>query len=118
MYYILLAGVFLNYLGALGLLKEIIISPPKSSDPEEYFQLKLFVIGVATTFGSIYLYLFFNNDLIFPFLIFGASLKIWAFATSLYLYATQRIKVKLFFEFGILNGVIAVMFMALLVHHG
>ena len=91
------------------------LTPLSSSAPEEFFQLKLFVIGVAATFGSIYLYLFFNTAYIYPFLIFGAALKAWAFISCLFLYVRKRIKFKLFFEFGILNGLVAIMFVALLV---
>ena len=117
MYLILLVGVALNYLGALKLLKEVILSPPVATDPQEYFQLTLFVIGAAATFGTIYLYLYFNTDYIYPFLVFGAVLKTWAFLTCLYLYMIKRIDFKLYFEFGILNGLVAAMFIVLLAYH-
>lgn len=115
--YILLIGAALNYSGSLKLLKEAFTSPPDATLPEEYFQIKLFVVGVAATFGSLYLYLFFNTQFVVPFLIFGAALKAWAFLTCLYLLVVKRIQFKLFFEFGILNGIVAVLFACLIVHH-
>ena len=101
MYYILLAGAILNYLGALKMLKEVRDASSDTSYPEEYLQLKYFVIGVAATFGTIYLYLFFNREYLIPFLIFGAALKVWAYITCQYLYIDNKIAFRRFFEFGI-----------------
>ena len=115
MQYFLLVGAALNFLGALKLGLESIINSRHAV--EEYLQLKLFVFGVATTFGLIYLYLYFNPVYIHPFLVFGAGLKAWAFVSCFFLFIMGRIGFRLLFEFGITNGVVAVMFMILLANH-
>lgn len=46
----------------------------------EWLQFKLIASGVAAVFGNMYLYLYFYPSYAIPFLIFGASLKIWALA--------------------------------------
>ncbi len=117
MHYILLIGAGYNFIGCLKLLKELFISaPPLETDNQEYYQLKLFVAGVAVTFGALYVYLFFYPQYIFPILIFGAGLKSWAFLGSLYLYLLKRLDLKTFFDFGITNGVIACLFWALILY--
>ncbi|PKN89296.1 MAG: hypothetical protein CVU51_00910 [Deltaproteobacteria bacterium HGW-Deltaproteobacteria-1] len=112
--YILLAGAALNFTGSLKMFREICKAPPLESDSEEYLQLKLFVAGVAATFGSLYVYLFFNPALIVPILIFGAALKSWAFITSLVLYRMKLLRFKAFSEFGLSNGIVAVLFWVLI----
>ena len=87
---------------------------PRGTDSDEYLQLKLFVTGVAATFGSLYLYLFFNPEFIVPFLLFGAALKSWAFITSLFLFSRKILRIKAFAEFGISNGIVAVLFWILI----
>jgi hypothetical protein len=112
--YILLAGAALNFTGSLKMLKEIFKAQSSEADPEEYLQLKLFVTGVAATFGSLYVYLFFNPALIVPILIFGAALKSWAFITSLFLYCRKLLGFRAFSEFGLSNGIVAVLFWILI----
>jgi len=115
--YILVIGAALNFIAGLKLLSEIVFSPPLKTDPAEYISLKLFVVGVAFTFGSVYTYLFFNLEYIVPFLIFGAALKSWACIVGLYLYIIKRIELKMFIEFGVSNGVVAALFWILIQHH-
>jgi hypothetical protein len=112
--YILLAGIALNYTGSAKMFMEICKAKPLETDPEEYLQFKMFVTGVAATFGSLYLYLFFNPEFIVPILIFGAALKSWAFITSLFLYRMKRLSFKAFSEFGLSNGIVAVLFWVLI----
>jgi hypothetical protein len=116
MNYILLIGAALNIYGGLTMLKAVVTSLPLKTNPEDYIQLKIFVVGVAVTFASLYVYLFFNPEHIMPFLIFGAALKSWAFITSLYLYRTKTLSLKVFNDFGLPNGVVAILFWILLVH--
>jgi hypothetical protein len=115
--YILVIGAALNFIAGLKLFSEIIFFPPLKSDPVEYISLKLFVVGVAFTFGSVYTYLFYNLEYIIPFLIFGAALKSWAFIVGLYLYFIKRIGLKMFIEFGVSNGIVAALFWLLIQYH-
>ncbi len=115
MQYFLLIGAALNFIGAFKLAAESLSMP--SNSEAEHVQLKLFVLGVAVTLGAMYIYLFFNVQYIYPFLVFGTGLKIWAFISCLYLLIVDRINYKLFFEFGLSNGVVAAMFTVLLVSH-
>jgi hypothetical protein len=62
--------------------------------------MKLFAAGTAAVFGALYLYLFIRPAHIIPFLVFGASLKTWAFMLSLALYARGRLGTKPLLEFG------------------
>ncbi|GAA5315155.1 MAG: hypothetical protein AseanaTS_03590 [Candidatus Pelagadaptatus aseana] len=114
MLYILLIGAALNFSGAAKLAFEFFRLGEQAA--AEHRQLKLFVMGVATVFGALYLYLFAHPQFIDPFLWFGAALKAWAFITCLYLKLTGRIDRKLFLEFGLTNGVVAVMFVMLLIN--
>jgi len=114
---ILLIGAALNFIAGIKIFSEIIFSPPLKTDPAEYISLKLFVVGVAFTFGSTYTYLYYNIDYVVPFLIFGAALKSWAFFVGLYLYSVKRIDLKMFIEFGVTNGVVASLFWLLIQHH-
>jgi hypothetical protein len=111
MIYVLLIGAAFNFYGAFTLLRTAIgalASEPGASDRS--LHLTLFVAGTATVFGSLYVYLFFHPAFVFPFLIFGASLKTWAFLLSLYLYAKGRAPRQVLLEFGVGNGVIAALF--------
>ncbi len=117
MYYILYVGAALNFIAAFKLLSEIISSPPSKDGPGDYLFLKMFVVGVAVTFGSLYIYLFNNLEYIVPFLIFGASLKFWAFIISLYLLSVKRIGRRLFVELGVSNGIVAALFWWLIQQH-
>jgi hypothetical protein len=111
MQYILLIGVALNYLGAVKLLSTALRALPGSSGQSgEWLQFKLFTAGTAATFGSLYLYLYFQPLFATPFLIFGAALKSWAFVLSLLLYGRRRLGFAEFAEFGISNGLVAVLF--------
>ncbi len=112
--YILLAGAALNFTGSIKMFREICKAAPSETDAQEYLQLKMFVTGVAATFGSLYVYLFFNPELIVPILLFGALLKSWAFITSLFLYRIKRLHFKAFSEFGLSNGIAAVLFWVLI----
>ncbi len=117
MNYILLIGAALNLYGGFTMLKAVVKSLPLKTNPEEYIQLKIFVAGVAVTFASLYVYLFFNPKHIIPFLIFGAALKSWACITSLYLYRTKNLSFKAFSDFGLPNGVVAILFWTLLLYN-
>lgn len=117
MNYILLIGAALNILSGIKLLLEVISASSGSEGPEDYRFLKLFVVGVAFTFASLYMYLFFHATYILPFVIFGASLKTWAFFVGLYLYASKRITAKTFGEAGVSNGIVAGLFWFLVVSH-
>ncbi len=116
MEYFLLSGVVLNFAGSFRLLAQAHTEQGDQLIMGEHIQLKFFVAGVAFTFGCVYLYLFFRPEFIFPFLLFGAGLKSWAFVTCLYLYSKKRISKSLFVDFGVLNGVVALLFAILLVH--
>jgi hypothetical protein len=108
---ILLVGVALNYFGALKLLFSALAAVPGSSNlPQEYLQFKLFTAGTAAVFGSLYLYLYFHTVFAIPFLAFGAALKTWAFLLSLYLYLRHRLSRGAFLEFGVSNGLVALLF--------
>ena len=63
MQYFLLVGAAVNFLGAIKLVLELARQP---INQPEYLQLKLFVVGVAATFGVMYVYLFFFAQYIFP----------------------------------------------------
>lgn len=117
MNFILLIGAALNIYGGLTMLKAVVTSFPLKTNPEEYIQLKIFVVGVAVTFASLYVFLYFNPKHIMPFLIFGAALKSWAFITSLYLYRTKNLSFNGFKDFGLPNGAVAILFWILLVHN-
>jgi len=109
--YVLLLGAAFNFYGAFTLLRTAIraMAPaPGAFDPS--LHLTLFVAGTAAVFGSLYTYLFFHPEFVFPFLVFGAALKTWAFLLSLYLYVKRRVPRQLLLEFGVANGAIAVLF--------
>ena len=117
MYYILLIAAALNILSGIKLSLELVSASGASEGPEDYRFLKLFVVGVAFTFASLYIYLFFNTAYVFPFVIFGASLKTWAFFVGLYLYVSKRITAKAFGEAGVSNGIVACLLWFMVVSH-
>ncbi len=108
--YILLIAAVLNILSGIKLLLEVISTSRGSEGPEDYCFLKLFVVGVAFTFASLYIYLFFHSAYVMPFIIFGALLKTWAFFVGLYLYVSKRITARTFGEAGVSNGIVAGLF--------
>lgn len=116
MTYILLFGAVFNILGGINLLRVGLSIKPVESLPEDYSLYKLFVAGVAVTFGALYIYLFFNTEYIIPFLVFGAALKTWALISSGYYYFINQISLKLFIEFGVSNGIIASLFWILILN--
>jgi hypothetical protein len=83
---------------------------PRVDAPADHDQLKAFTAGTAATFGAFYLYLYASDEPAFPLLIFGASLKTWAFALSVVLRAQHRLDRKDLFSFGVSNGVVAGLF--------
>lgn len=108
---ILLIGATLNYCGALKLMFTSLTAVSKSATlPEELLQFKIFTAGTAGVFGSLYLYLYFYPSFVIPFLIFGATLKTWAFLLSLYLNLKQLISRRALIEFGFSNGFVAALF--------
>lgn len=113
--YFLIIGAAINFVGAIKLgIESLYMSHEVEAD---HIQLKLFVIGVASIFGIMYVYLFFHSQYVYPFLFFGTGLKAWAFISCFYLLIKRRIGYKLFCEFGLTNGVVAGMFAALLAGH-
>src|SRR3712207_5077590 len=109
---VLLAGVLLNWAGAVKLGSEVWRRPHHAREPADYEQLKLFAAGVAATFGALYLYLFLNTGDVIPFLVFGAALKTWAFVVSATLRAGGRLAAGPFLSFGVSNLVVAALFWA------
>ena len=107
---ILILGALLNGFGAFTLLATTLREMQTQAAPDDYWQLRLFVAGTALTFGMLYLYLFWHPAYVWPFLVFGAALKSWAFLLSLFLFQRGLVSKKAFTEFGILNGVVAVGF--------
>ncbi len=108
---ILLIGVALNYYGAAKLLLTAVRAIPGSvHQPEEWLQFKLFAAGTAAVFGSMYLYLYAHPQHAVPFLIFGAALKTWAFLLCLFLFVRQRLGRGALLEFGVSNGLVALLF--------
>lgn len=103
--YLLLVGTALNYVGAISVL------PPSSRRnlaivSGRHAQAELFIAGVEASFGTLYL---FRPQYIIPFIVFGASLKIWAFLIALSVYRTRRIERREFILFGVSNGVVGVL---------
>jgi hypothetical protein len=74
--------------------------------PGIHAQAELFIAGVAASFGTLYLFLFFRPQYIIPFLAVGASLKVWALLSSLSVYLSRRIDRREFIRFGVSNGVV------------
>jgi hypothetical protein len=109
---VLLSGVALNWAGAAKLAREVWLSNGRVGVPADYDQLKAFTSGTAATFGAFYLYLFATKKPVVPLLMFGASLKTWAFVLSGLLHAQGRLNRANFLSFGVTNGVLASLFWA------
>jgi hypothetical protein len=109
---VLLSGVALNWVGAAKLAREVWLSNGRVGAPADYDQLKAFTSGTAATFGAFYLYLFATKKPVVPLLMFGASLKTWAFVLSGLLRAQGRLSRANFLSFGVTNGLIAGLFWA------
>jgi len=109
---VLLSGVALNWAGAAKLASEVWLSNGRVGAPADYDQLKAFTSGTAATFGAFYLYLFATKKPVVPLLMFGASLKTWAFVLSGLLHAQGRLNRANFLSFGVMNGVVASLFWA------
>ena len=109
---VLLSGVALNWAGAAKLAHEVWLSNGRVGAPADYDQLKAFTSGTAATFGAFYLYLFATKKPVVPLLMFGASLKTWAFVLSGLLRAQGRLSRANFLSFGVTNGLLASLFWA------
>jgi hypothetical protein len=107
---VLLSGVALNWAGAAKLAHEVWVSHDRAGAPADYDQLKAFTSGTAATFGAFYLYLFATKKPVVPVLMFGASLKTWAFVLSGLLRAQGRLSRANFLSFGVTNGLVASLF--------
>jgi hypothetical protein len=107
---ILLAGVALNWIGAVKLAREVWLRERCADPPADYDQLKAFAAGTAATFGAFYLYLYVNDEPAVPLLMFGASLKTWAFVLSVVLRAQNRLDRENLVSFGVSNGVVGGLF--------
>ena len=103
---VLLSGVVLNWGGALKLGRDVWSSNGRAGTPADYEQMKAFTAGTAATFGAFYLYLYLEEKPVVPWLMFGASLKMWAFALSLVLRAQDRLDFSDFISFGVSNGLV------------
>jgi len=112
---VLLSGVALNWAGAAKLAREVWLSNGRVGAPADYDQLKAFTSGTAATFGAFYLYLFATKKPVVPLLMFGASLKTWAFVLSGLLHAQGRLNRANFLSFGVTNGALASLFWAQIV---
>ena len=113
MRFLLLSGVALNWAGAARLAWAGRTALPAAvAGPSDYLQMRLFTAGTAAVFGSLYLYLFIRPAYVVPFLIFGATLKTWAFVMSLALYLGRRLGAQQLIEFGVTNLVVALAFWA------
>lgn len=106
----LLAGAALNGYGAFQFFHRAMQNSQNTHEPADYRQLQLFVAGTAMTFAVLYLYLFWHSYYVWPFLLFGAALKSWAFFISLFLYLKKGLKWPIFAEFGLSNGFVALLF--------
>ena len=108
---VLLGGVLLNWLGAAKLAREVWMRPgADASAPADYHQLKAFTGGTAATFGAFYLYLYVEEKPPVPLLMFGATLKVWAFLLSVVLRSQRRVDREHFLSFGVTNGVVGGLF--------
>lgn len=103
---VLLAGVALNWIGAAKIGGEVCKARARADAPIDYEQMKAFTAGTAATFGSYYLYLYLARKPAFPWLMFGAALKMWAFALSAVLFSRGRLDRASFASFGASNGIV------------
>ena len=110
MQYILLGGAIFNFVGGISILVLFAKLPPQEMNPSDYAQYRLFTAGAAFTFSAIYFYLFQNPQYAMPFLIFGMSLKFWAFIVSILAYKRYGLPATDLISFGISNLIVAIMF--------
>ena len=106
----MLVGVALNWAGAVKLAREVWPADRSRELASDYQQLKAFTAGTAATFGAFYLYL--RQQRVVPLLVFGASLKTWAFVLSAVLRIERRLGRRSFISFGVSNGIVAALFWA------
>ena len=106
----MLVGVALNWAGAVKLAREVWPADRSRELAWDYQQLKAFTAGTAATFGAFYLYL--RQQRVVPLLVFGASLKTWAFVLSAVLRIERRLGRRSFISFGVSNGIVAALFWA------
>jgi len=108
---VLLLGVALNFFGAFRLGVQGFSALQTAADPSgDGLQYQLFVAGTAAVFGCMYLYLYLEPRFVVPFLLFGASLKTWAFLLACLFYRRRLVSRSMFLEFGVTNGVLAALF--------
>ena len=105
MSWILLVGAVLNLTGAIKLL-----AVERAAGDGDSVLFRWFTAGAATTFGALYLYLYWHTEYVYPFLIFGAALKTWAFTIAAVLYLRNRLSSRRLVEFGVTNLVVAIGF--------
>lgn len=119
MKYILLIGAALNLIGGTGILFSMWIKLPftfpilpsaKEINPPDYVLYRLFTVGTAFVFGSMYIYLYHHSEYAMPFLIFGMALKYWAFLASLFAYLLFKMPKDIMINFGFTNLVVAILF--------
>jgi hypothetical protein len=114
LHWVLLLGVALNWYGAIMGLLSASKTIGTFDAPSDYWLSRLFLAGTAATFGTMYLYLWFHPEYVWPFLAFGAALKTWAFLIAAYLSSKGIIGKPLFVQFGVSNGIVALLFWAYL----
>lgn len=116
---ILLVGAALNLIGGSVILISMftklpfaspILPPAGEINPPDYVLYRLFTAGTAFTFGSMYIYLYYNAEYAVPFLIFGVALKYWAFIASLVSYLLYKMPKDILVSFGFSNLVVAILF--------
>jgi hypothetical protein len=120
---VLLVGAALNYVGSLSIVVSMVVPIPfglplirgaGDIHPPDYVLLRLFTAGTAFCFGSMYVYLYLRPSYVVPFLLFGMSLKYWAFAASVIAYRLFRLPKSVLVNFGCTNLAVAVLFSAYL----
>lgn len=125
MEYILLIGAGLNIFGGCGIIASIFREFPFSFptvrdeaalNPPDYMLFRLFTAGTAFCFGSMYVYLYFNQAYAVPFLYFGMALKYWAFFAALVASARYRLPKTILVNFGCSNLIVALLFTVYLLY--
>lgn len=111
---VLLSGVVLNWAGAVKIARDCLTQRPGEA-PADYELYKAFTAGTAATFGAFYLYLHITKKPVVPLLMFGASLKMWAFVLSAVLRSQRRLDSESFLSFGATNGLVGSLFWAQIV---
>lgn len=111
MQFILLGGAIFNFIGGASILSLFVqLTPAEKANPPDYALFRLFTAGTAFTFSALYLYLFENPQYAMPFLIFGMSLKFWAFAVSLLANRRYGLPSRDLMSFGVGNLIVGVLF--------